>query len=156
MTPSNRTTILELAPIGDIGLLFCCLGLSYVTAVHQRVFDVFNSLETHYPIQVFVATIVLATGWHVALRSNGFYRSRRLNGSLREILDVCTASSLCALLSCVWLWLIGSRSIRSTVDMAVVAALFGIMSFAAFLTTRLVARATMQAFRARGTIADMS
>jgi exopolysaccharide biosynthesis polyprenyl glycosylphosphotransferase len=150
MTPSNRTTILELAPIGDIGLLFGCLGLSYVTAVHQRVFDVFNSLETHHPIQVFVATLVLAAGWHAVLRSNGFYRSRRLNGSLRETLDVCTASSLCALLSCVWLWLIGSRSIRSTVDVAVVAALFGIMSFAAFLTTRLVARATMQAFRARG------
>ncbi|NYF89643.1 exopolysaccharide biosynthesis polyprenyl glycosylphosphotransferase [Edaphobacter lichenicola] len=39
---------------------------------------------------------------------------------------------------------------RNTMDLAVVAALLGIMSFAAFLTTRLVARATMQVFRARG------
>jgi len=150
MTPSNRTTILELAPIGDIALLFCCLGLSYVAAVHEPVFEALNSLQTHYPIQVFLATFVLAFGWHATLRANGFYRSRRMNGTLKEILDVCTASAVCGFMACVWLCLIGSHSMHSIADAAIVAILFGIISFAAFLTTRLAARATMQAFRARG------
>jgi exopolysaccharide biosynthesis polyprenyl glycosylphosphotransferase len=150
MTPSNRTAILELVPIGDIGLLFCCLGLSYVATVHQPVFDVVNSLETHYPIQVFVATVVLVLGWHAALRVNGFYRLRRLNSSLREMLDVCTACCLCGLLCCGWLWLVTLHSSHRTIDLVAIAILFGIMSFAALLTTRLIARATMQVFRARG------
>src|SRR5271155_1062318 len=139
MTPSNRTAIWELAPIADIGLLFCCLGLSFVTTVHRPVFDVLNSLETRYPIQVFVATVVLGLSWYAVLRANGFYRPRRLAGSLRETLDVCTACSLCALLSCGWLWLVNSHSIYRTIDLAAVAVLFGIMSFAALLTTRLIA-----------------
>jgi exopolysaccharide biosynthesis polyprenyl glycosylphosphotransferase len=42
------------------------------------------------------------------------------------------------------------HSAHRTIDLVAVAILFGIMSFAAFLTTRLIARATMQAFRARG------
>ena len=151
MTPSNRTTVLDLVPIGDIALLFCCLCLSYATAVHQRAFDVLGSLETQYPIQVFIATFVLAAGWHAALRGKGFYRSRQSDGSaLKETLDVCIACALCALLSCAWLWLVVFRSIHNMEELVLVAVLFGIMSFAAFLTTRLVARATMQAFRARG------
>jgi exopolysaccharide biosynthesis polyprenyl glycosylphosphotransferase len=150
MTPSNRATILELAPIGDIALLFCCLGLSYVATIHQPVFDVLNSLETHYPIQVFSATFVLALGWHVALRVNGLYRGGRRRESLRETLKVGWACSFCALMSLVWLWLIGSESMRNSVDLVVVAVLFGIVSFAAILTTRLISRAMIQAFRARG------
>jgi len=150
MTPSNRATILELAPVGDIALLFCCLGLSYVATVHQPVFDVLNSLETHYPIQVFSSTFVLALGWHVALRVNGLYRGGRRRESLRETLKVGWACCFCALLSLVWLWLIGSESMRSSVDLVVVAVLFGIMSFAAILTSRLFSRAMIQVFRARG------
>lgn len=150
MTPSNRATILELAPIGDIALLFCCLGLSYIATVHHPVFDVLNSLETHYPIQVFSATFLLALGWHVAFRVNGLYRGAGRRGFLREIVNAGTACSFCALLCLVWFWLIDSQSMRSPVDLVVVAVLFGIMSFAAVLTTRLIARATMQTFRARG------
>jgi exopolysaccharide biosynthesis polyprenyl glycosylphosphotransferase len=150
MTPSNRTTILELAPIADIALLFCCLGVSYIAAVHKPAFEALSSLQTHYPIQVFLATFVLALGWHATLRAKGFYRSRRLTGYLKETLDVCTASAVCAFMGCVWLWMIGSHSMHSTEDAAIVAILFGIISFAAFLTTRLIARATMHTFRARG------
>jgi exopolysaccharide biosynthesis polyprenyl glycosylphosphotransferase len=150
MTPSNRATILELAPIGDIALLFCCLGLSYVATIHEPVFDVLNSLETHYPIQVFSATFVLALGWHLALRVNGLYRGGRRRESVRETLKVAWTCSFCALLSLVWLWLIGSESMRSSVDLVVVAALFGITSFAAILTTRLISRAMIQTFHARG------
>ncbi|WP_254063834.1 sugar transferase [Granulicella sp. S190] len=150
MTPSNRRTLLELAPAGDLGLLFCCLGLSYLATVHQRVFEVYNSLETHYPIPVFLATALLALAWHATLRMNGFYRSRRLEGHLKEALDVCGASSLCAAFTFVWLWLICSHSKHSVMELVVIAVLFGILSLAGFLTTRLVARAIMQAFRARG------
>lgn len=150
MTPSNRATILELAPIGDIALLFCCLGLSYVATIHEPVFDVLNSFETHYPIQVFSATFVLALGWHVALRVNGLYRGGRRRESVRETLKVGWTCSFCALLSLVWLWLIGSESMRNSVDLVVVAVLFGITSFAAILTTRLISRAMIQTFHARG------
>ncbi len=84
MTTSNRKTILELIQISDIGLLFFCLGIAYALTSHRQACDLLNSLETRHPIQVFIATLVLALGWHGAFRSNGFYRSRRLEGSQRN------------------------------------------------------------------------
>jgi exopolysaccharide biosynthesis polyprenyl glycosylphosphotransferase len=150
MTPSNRKTILELVQISDIGLLFFCLGIAYALTSHRQAFDLLNSLETRHPIQVFIATLALALGWHGALRSNGFYRSRRLEGYLKETLDVCSASSLCALFSFVWLWLITSPSKRSIAELGIIGVLFGILSFTALMSTRLVSRATMHAFRSHG------
>ena len=150
MTPSNRKTILELVQISDIGLLFFCLGIAYALTSHRQALDLLNSLETRHPIQVFIATLVLAFGWHGALRSNGFYRSRRLEGYFKETLDVCSASSLCALFSFVWLWLISSPSKRSIAELGITSILFGILSFTTLMSTRLVSRATMHAFRSHG------
>src|SRR3984885_13223013 len=116
MTPSNRKAILELVQIGDIGLLFSCLGIAYGLTSHRHFFDLLNSLETRHPIQVFLATIMLGFGWHAALRSNRFYRSHRLEGYLKGTLDVCAASALCALLSFVWLWIVASTAKRNFVD----------------------------------------
>ncbi len=108
MTPSNRKTILQLVQISDIGPLFSCLGIGYGLTSHRHLLDLLNSLETRHPIQVFIATIFLAFGWHVTLRSNDFYRSRRVEGYLKETRDVCSASVICALFSFLWPWLIAS------------------------------------------------
>ena len=150
MTPSNRKTILELVQIGDIGLLFFCLGIAYSLTSHRHAFDLLNSLETRHPIQVFIATVVLAFGWHGALRANRFYRSRRLEGYVKGTLDVCSASVLCALLSLLWLWLIASPAKRNLAELGLVSVLFGVLSFAGFMLTRLTGRVTMHAFRSRG------
>jgi exopolysaccharide biosynthesis polyprenyl glycosylphosphotransferase len=150
MTPSTRKTFLELVQIGDIGLLFGCLGVAYALTTRHAILNLFNSLETHHPIQVFIATIVLALGWHQALRANGFYRSHRLDAYLKEILDVCSASSLCALFSLVWLWLISTPSKNPIQELGLISLLFGLVSFTAFLATRLIGRVTMHAFRTRG------
>src|SRR5882757_7139337 len=149
MTPSNRKTILELVQFSDIGLLFSCLGIAYVLTSHRKVLDLLNSLETRHPIQVFIGTLVLAFAWHGTLRSSGFYRSRRLEGYLKGTLDVFSASSLCALFSFVWLWLISS-SRRSIAELVIISILFGSLSFIAFMSTRLIGRATMHALRSRG------
>ena len=150
MTPSNRKTVLELVQIGDIGLLFFCLGIAYILTSHRHVFDLLNSLETRHPIQVFLATIMLGFGWHAALRSNRFYRSHRLEGYLKGTLDVCAASILCSLLSFVWLWVVASAAKRNLVDLLIVSMLFGALSFMAFTLTRLINRVTMHALRSRG------
>jgi exopolysaccharide biosynthesis polyprenyl glycosylphosphotransferase len=150
MTPSNRKAILELVQIGDIGLLFCCLGISYGLTSHRHVFDLLNSLETRHPIQVFIATILLAFGWHIALRSNRLYRSRRVEGYLRETLDVCSASVVCALFSFVWLWLVASPSRRTLVGLGIVSILFGALTFTALTLARLTGRVTMHALRSKG------
>lgn len=150
MTPSNRKTVLELIQIGDVGLLFFCLGIAYVLMSHRHFFDLLNSLETRHPIQVFLATIALGFGWHVALRSNSFYRSHRLEGYLKGTLDVCSASALCAVFSFAWLWFVASPSKRSLGELGIVGMLFGILSLLAFLLTRLISRLMMHALRSRG------
>jgi exopolysaccharide biosynthesis polyprenyl glycosylphosphotransferase len=149
MTPSNRKTILELVQFGDIGLLFFCLGTAYALLSHRRIFDLLNSLETKHPIQVFLATLMLALGWNVALRSLHFYRSRRLDGFVKEALDTCSASVVCSLIALAWVWLITSASTRST-HLLLVCPLFSVLSFAAFMFTRTSGRAMMHAFRTRG------
>ncbi|NYF79624.1 sugar transferase [Granulicella arctica] len=150
MTPANRKSILELVKIGDIGLLFLCLSIAYLLASHRQVFDLLNSLETRHPIQVFIATILLAFAWYRALLLNGFYTSRRLEGHLKEVLDIGSASSLSALFCFVWLWLISFNSNRSLAELITISIIFGILSFSILLLTRLIGRATMYAFRSRG------
>lgn len=150
MTPSNRKTMLELVQVADIGLLFSCLGIAYVLVSRRHVLDLLNSLETRHPIQVFVATLVLAWGWHSSLRYHGFYRSRRLDGYLKETLDACSATVLCAAFSFVWLWLVASHAKRSVLELGITTMLFAVLSFVALMTTHLAGRVTMQAFRARG------
>ena len=115
MTPSNRKTFVELVQIGDIALLFSCLGVAYGLMSRRHLLDLLNSLETRHPIQVFIATVMLAFGWHVTLRSNRFYRSRRVESYFKEALDVCSASVVCALLSLLWMWLISSQIGRAHV-----------------------------------------
>ena len=149
MTPSNRKSILELVQVADIGLLFSCLGMAYVLASHRQVSDLLNSLETRHPIQVFIATFVLALGWHGALRSQGFYRSRRLDGYLKEILNACSASSLCAFYSAAWQWLVSTRN-KSISELIIISTIFGVLSFVALVSTHLAGRVIMQAFRSRG------
>jgi exopolysaccharide biosynthesis polyprenyl glycosylphosphotransferase len=150
MTPSNRKTVLELVQVSDVCLLFSCLGLSYALATRHNALTLLNSLETHRPIRVFMATLLLALVWHGTLRSKAFYRSRRLDGYLKEILDVCSASSLCALYSFVWLWLISSSAKHGIAELAIISVIFGLFSFTAFMSTRLVGQAAMHAFRSRG------
>jgi len=149
MTPSNRKTNLELVQVGDIGLLFSCLGIAYALTSHRQAADLLNSLETRHPIQVFIATLVLGLGWNGALRSQGFYRSRRLDSYFKEILNACSASSLCAFYSVVWLWLVSSPYKRIS-ELCVISTLFGILSFAALVSAHLAGRVMMQAFRTRG------
>jgi exopolysaccharide biosynthesis polyprenyl glycosylphosphotransferase len=150
MTPSNRKTILELVQIGDIGLLFSCLGIAYGVTSHRHVLDLLNSLETRHPIQVFIATILLAFVWHVVLRSNRFYSSRRVENYFRETLDVCSASIVCALFSFAWLWLIASPPRRSLEGLGIVSIVFGALTFTAFTLSRLTGRVTMRGLRSRG------
>jgi exopolysaccharide biosynthesis polyprenyl glycosylphosphotransferase len=150
MTPSNRKTVLELVQISDIGLLFSCLGIAYGLTSHRHLLDLLNSLETRHPIQVFIATIFLAFGWHVALRSNDFYRSRRVEGYLKEARDVCSASVICGLFSFLWLWLIASPSTRSFARLGFVSIFFCGLTMTALMLARLTGRLTMRALRSRG------
>src|ERR1700722_11434770 len=133
MTPSNRKTILELVQVSDIGLLFSCLGIAYLLTSQHKAFDVLNSLETRHPIQVFLGTIALAFAWHGVLQSNGFYRSRRLEGYLTGMLDFCTAATVCALLSFVWLWAVASPAYRSIEKSGIVSVIFGVLCFLNFV-----------------------
>jgi exopolysaccharide biosynthesis polyprenyl glycosylphosphotransferase len=150
MTPSNRKTVLELVQITDIALLFSCLGIAYGLTSHRHLFDLLNSLETRHPIQVFIATILLAFGWHTALRSNGFYRSRRIDGDLREVRDICSASVVCALFSFLWLWMIASPPTRNFSGLGFVSLLFCGSTVTALTLSRLTARITMRALRSQG------
>ena len=150
MTPSNRKTFLELGKIGDIGLLFSCLGVAYGLMSRRHLLDLLNSLETRHPIQVFIATVLLAFGWHVTLRSNNFYVSRRVEGYFKETLDVCFASIVCALLSLLWMWLISSPARRDLASLGIVSLLFCVLTFAVLMLARLAGRVTMRALRSRG------
>lgn len=150
MTPSNRHAILELVRFGDIGLLFGCLGVAYATIFHLSANALLDSLETRHPIQVFLATLLLAFGWHATLRSHGFYRSHRLDNFLKETLDICSASTLCVLLCFLWLVLVAHPAARHIIDWFFVAALFGVLSAVAFTSTRFSSRAFMYNLRARG------
>jgi exopolysaccharide biosynthesis polyprenyl glycosylphosphotransferase len=150
MTPSNRKTLLELAQIGDIAILFACLGIAYGLMSHHHLVDLLNSLETSHPIQVFMDTILLALAWHGALRSNRFYRSPRWEGYLKGALDVGFASMICSFFCLMWLCLIALSARHHLAELGVVSMLFGILSFIAFMLTRLTGRVTMRAFRARG------
>jgi exopolysaccharide biosynthesis polyprenyl glycosylphosphotransferase len=150
MTPSNRKTLSELTQFGDIGLLFGCLGISYISVFHHHVSYLLNSLDTRRPVQVFVATAILALAWHKILQSSGFYRSRRLDGNLREALDVCSGSSLCSLAGFFWLWLICPQSNGNLATLVLLSILFGTLTFVAFVFTRSINRAAMRALRARG------
>ena len=150
MTPSNRKTILELVQVGDIALLFSCLGIAYVQESHRKALDLLNSLETHHPIQVFLATLLLALAWHGTLLSNGFYRSRRLEGYLKGAVDIGFASSVCALFSCAWLWLISTPFKHRIAEWGIISILFGILSFTTLMSTRVAGRAMMHALRSYG------
>jgi exopolysaccharide biosynthesis polyprenyl glycosylphosphotransferase len=150
MTPSNRKTILELVQFGDIGLLFFCLGTTYVLSSHQHTFALFNSLETRHPVQVFIETIMLGIGWHTTLRAHRFYQSRRLEGFVKETLEICSASFLCSLVGLAWLWSITSASSRSVSQLLLICPLFTVLTFASIMLTRASGRGIMHLFRVRG------
>jgi exopolysaccharide biosynthesis polyprenyl glycosylphosphotransferase len=150
MTPPNRRIFLELVEFGDICLLFGTLGAVYAFTSGHRFFGFLESLETRHPIQVFLATLVLAVVWHGILRSNKFYRSRRVDGLLREVMDVCLASLLCALSCFAWLRLVCSHSRHSIAELGFISVVFGVVSFGIFVSTRLVGRALARMFRSKG------
>ena len=150
MRPSQRKAVLELVQLGDIGLLFCCLGVAYALTAHLRAFDLLDALETRHPIQVFIATLVLAAGWHGALRANGFYSSHRLASIRNEAWDLCSGIALCAVAGFIWLWLVSSSPKYAFSGLCEITILFGALGVAAFMTTRLMGRAAMQALRLRG------
>jgi len=150
MTPPNRKIFLELVEFGDICLLFGSLGAAYAFTSGHRFFGFLDSLETHHPIQVFLGTLVLAVVWHGILRSNKFYRSRRVDRLLREVMDVCLASLLCALSCFAWLRLVCSHSRNSVADLGFICVVFGVISFGIFVSTRLLGRALARVFRSKG------
>jgi exopolysaccharide biosynthesis polyprenyl glycosylphosphotransferase len=150
MTPPNRRIFIELVELGDICLLFGTLGAVYAFASGHRFFGFLESLETRHPIQVFLATLVLAVVWHGILRSNKFYRSRRVDGLLREVMDVSLASLLCALSCFAWLRLVCSHSRHSIAELGFISVVFGMVSFGIFVSTRLLGRALARAFRSKG------
>jgi exopolysaccharide biosynthesis polyprenyl glycosylphosphotransferase len=150
MTPPNRKIFIELVGLGDICLLFGTLGAVYAFASRHRFFGFLESLETRHPIQVFLATLVLAVVWHGILRSNKFYRSRRVDGLLREVMDVSLASLLCALSCFAWLRLVCSHSRHSIAELGYISVVFGVISFCIFVSTRLLGRAFARAFRSKG------
>jgi exopolysaccharide biosynthesis polyprenyl glycosylphosphotransferase len=150
MTPPNRRIFIELVELGDICLLFGTLGAVYAFASGHRFFGFLESLETRHPIQVFLATLVLAVVWHGILRSNKFYRSRRVDGLLREVMDVSLASLLCALSCFAWLRLVCSHSRHSIAELGFISVVFGVVSFGIFVSTRLLGRALARAFRSKG------
>ncbi len=150
MTSPNRKIFLELVEFGDICLLFGSLGAAYALTSGRRFFGFLDSLETRHPIQVFLETLVLAVVWHGILRSNKFYRSRRVDGLLREVMDVCLASLLCALSCFAWLRLVCFHSRHSITDLGFISVVFGMVSFGIFVSTRLLGRALARVFRSRG------
>jgi exopolysaccharide biosynthesis polyprenyl glycosylphosphotransferase len=150
MTPPNRKIFLELVEFGDICLLFGSLGATYALTSGHPFFGFLASLETRHPIQVFLATLALAVVWHGILRSNKFYRSRRVDGLLREVMDICLASLLCAFSCFAWLRLVCSHSRHSITDLGYISVVFGVVSFGIFVSTRLLGRALARAFRSKG------
>jgi len=150
MTPPNRKIFIELVELGDICLLFSTLGAVYAFTSGHRFFGFLESLETRHPIQVFLATLVLAVVWHGILRSNKFYRSRRVDGLLREVMDVSLASFLCALSCFLWLRLVCSHSRHSIAELGFISIVFGVVSFGIFVSTRLAGRGLARVFRSRG------
>jgi exopolysaccharide biosynthesis polyprenyl glycosylphosphotransferase len=150
MTPSSRKTVLELVKVGDIALLFSSLGIAYILESHRNVLDLLNSLETHHPIQVFLATFLLVLAWQATLLSNGFYRSHRLEGYWRQFLDVGFACSVCALFCFAWLWLISTPAGRGVAEWAIISILFAVLSFTGLMSIRLTGGAVMRAFRSHG------
>src|ERR1700679_2157588 len=147
MTPPNRRIFIELVEFGDICLLFGSLGAAYALTSRHRFFGILDSLETRHPIQVILATLILAVIWHGILRSNKFYRSRRVDGLLREVMDVSLASLLCALSCFIWLRLVCSHSRHSIAELGFISIVFGVVSFGIFVSTRLVGRALARVFR---------
>jgi exopolysaccharide biosynthesis polyprenyl glycosylphosphotransferase len=150
MTPSNRKAILDLVQIGDVVLLFCSLGAAYSLIAHRGVLYLLTSLETHRPIQVFAATLILGWAWHVSLTINGFYGSHRLDGFLKESIDACSGTSLCVFFSAIWLGFVCVQSAHRIGELLRVSALFGVLSAVCFVITRLIARTSMHALRSHG------
>ncbi len=150
MTPSYRHKILELVRISDIVVLFCCLGISYATIFRYRAADFLNSLATHHVVQVFIETILLAWGWHIALRSSALYSSQRLVGYLKEILDTCSGSGLCTTLCFLWLLIVTWPPQRDLTSLLLVSVLFGVSSSIILVALRLFGRFLMHRLRMRG------
>jgi exopolysaccharide biosynthesis polyprenyl glycosylphosphotransferase len=151
MTPSNRHAILKLVILSDIVLLFDCLGIAYSFTFRLSMTAFLNSLETRQPIQVFIATIILAFAWHATLRARGFYNSHRCDTFSREMGDIFLSSIQCALFSFLWLVLIAhSTSKHHIVSRLLVAVLFCVMSAATLTSSRFVGRVLGHALRSHG------
>jgi exopolysaccharide biosynthesis polyprenyl glycosylphosphotransferase len=150
MTPPNRKIFLELVEFGDICLLFGSLGAAYALISGHHSSGFLDSLETRHPIQVFLATLVLAVVWHGILRSNKFYRSRRVDSFVREVMDVSLASLLCSISCFAWLRLVCSHSRHEIADLGFISFVFGVISFSIFVSTRLFGRALARTFRSKG------
>jgi exopolysaccharide biosynthesis polyprenyl glycosylphosphotransferase len=150
MTPSKRKTFLNVVQVWDIALLFLAFGVSCSITARRSVFYLFNSLETKHPIQVFSATLLLATAWHLSLRINGLYKSHRLDGYRKEILDICSGILPCTVFAAMWLWFVSSPSKHEISYIATVSALFGATFAMCFVVTRSTGRALMHSLRMRG------
>jgi FlaA1/EpsC-like NDP-sugar epimerase len=149
MTRSNRKAISDIIRVVDVALLFSSLGIAYILESHRNALDLLNSLETHHPIQVFLATFFLALSWQATLSANGFYRSHRLQGYSKEALDVGFASLVCGSFVYVWLWLISTPSRHNVMEFGATTIFFVILSFAVLMSTRLSGRTMMHVLRSR-------
>ena len=116
MTPSNRKTLIELVKVGDIGILFCCLGVAYASVASRDVWSLLGSLQTHRPIQLFLATGVLVFAWHLSLKATGLYHSQRLKSLFQEVSNACSGITMAAASAFFWLLLIRPFSERKMLE----------------------------------------
>jgi exopolysaccharide biosynthesis polyprenyl glycosylphosphotransferase len=150
MTPSNRKTLIELVKVCDIGILFCCLGVAYALVASRDVWSLLGSLQTHRPIQIFLATSALAFAWHLSLRATGLYHSQRLKSLFQEISNACSGITMAAAFAFIWLLIIRSNSERKTVEALLTASLFALLTLVCISVTRAGRRVVTRTLRLHG------
>jgi exopolysaccharide biosynthesis polyprenyl glycosylphosphotransferase len=150
MTPSNRKTLIELVKICDVGILFCCLGIAYALVASRDVWSLIGSLQTHRPIQIFLATSALAFAWHLSLKSTGLYHSQRLKSLFQEVSNAGSGITMAAASAFLWLLVLRSFSERRVVEALLTASLFALLTLVGIIVTRAGRRIVTRVLRLHG------
>ncbi|RSL15654.1 exopolysaccharide biosynthesis polyprenyl glycosylphosphotransferase [Edaphobacter aggregans] len=150
MTPSNRKTLIELVKVCDIGILFCCLGVAYASVTSREIWSLLESLQTHRPIQIFLATGALIFAWHLSLKATGLYHSQRLKSLFQEVSNACSGITMAAASTFVWLLLIRSHSEHKMLEAFLTASLFALLTLVCIIVSRAGRRTVTRALRLHG------
>ena len=145
MTPSNRKTLIELVKVCDIVILFCCLGVAYASVTSRDIWSLLGSLQTHRPIQIFLATGALVFAWHLSLKATGLYHSQRLKSLFQEVSNACSGITMAAASAFIWLLLIRSHSEHKMLEALITASLFALLALACIIVTRAGRRGLLHA-----------